>query len=91
MQQFPAPGDDESVDDVDVKVHQRFAITGVRNLVVSADFTAVGVVLEAMEAPGRGIELLMPLEAAENLRLVLELGIEKARLAGQSAFGELEP
>jgi hypothetical protein len=75
--------------DHEVKVVQQFACTGARTLVVSEDFSAVGVVLEVMEAPGRGIELLMPLEAAEGLLLVLQLGIEKARLAGQSGFDEL--
>ena len=73
-----------------VSVVERFACTGARNLLVSQDLTAVGVVLEVMEAPGRGIELMMPIEAAESLVLVLQLGIEKARRGGGSAFGELE-
>lgn len=76
-------------DDHEVEVMQRYACTGARRLVVSDDFGAVGVVLEVMHAPGRGIELLMPVEAAEDLMLVLQLGIEKARAAGQSGFGEL--
>jgi hypothetical protein len=77
-------------DDHEVEVQQRFACTGARTLVVTDDHAAVGVVLEVMEAPGRGIELLMPVEAAEGLMLVLQLGLEKARLAGQSAFGDLD-
>jgi hypothetical protein len=78
-----------SDDDHEVEVMQRYACTGARRLVVSDDFGAVGVVLEVMHAPGRGIELLMPLDAAEGLMLVLQLGIEKARAAGQSGFDEL--
>lgn len=77
-------------DDHEVEVMQRFACTGARRLVVSDDFGAVGVVLEVMHAPGRGIELLMPVAAAQDLMLVLQLGIEKAHAAGQSGFGEIE-
>ena len=73
-----------------VAVVQRFACAGARNLLVSDDLSTVGVVLEVMQAPGRGIELMMPIEAAENLMLVLQLGIEKARRGGHSAFDELD-
>jgi hypothetical protein len=86
------PSNDPSLpsdDDHEVEVMQRYACTGARRLVVSDDFAAVGVVLEVMHAPGRGIELLMPVQAAEDLMLVLQLGIEKAHAAGQSGFGEL--
>jgi hypothetical protein len=84
------PADDRATEeDHEVEIMQRFACTSARRLVVTDDFGAVGVVLEVMHAPGRGIELLMPVEAAEDLVLVLQLGIEKARAAGQSGFDEL--
>jgi len=73
-----------------VAVVQRYACSGARNLLVSEDLSAVGVVLEVMEAPGRGVELMMPIDAAESLMLVLQLGIEKARRGGHSAFDELD-
>jgi hypothetical protein len=79
--------DDEA--DHAVEVQQRFACTGARNLIVSEDFTAVGVVLEVMEAPGVGIEVLMPVEAAESLLLVLQLAIDKARRGSHSGFDDL--
>jgi hypothetical protein len=82
--------DDEDADH-EVKVQQRFACTGARNLIVSEDFTAIGVVLEVMEAPGQGIELMMPVEAAESLVLVLQLAIDKARRGSHSGFDELPP
>lgn len=85
----PNDTDTSSGDDHEVEVMQRYACTGARRLVVSDDYAAVGVVLEVMHAPGRGIELLMPVQAAEDLMLVLQLGIEKAHAAGQSGFGEL--
>lgn len=75
--------------DHEVHVQQRFACTGARNLIVSDDFTAVGVVLEVMEAPGEGIELLLPVEAAESLLLVLQLAIDKARRGSHSGFDVL--
>jgi hypothetical protein len=75
--------------DHEVEVQQRIACTGARNLTVSEDFTAVGVVLEVMEAPGQGIELLLPVEAAESLVLVLQLGIDKARRGSHSGFDEM--
>lgn len=71
-----------------VEVQQRFACTGTRNLIVSEDFTAIGVVLEVMEAPGQGIELMMPVEAAESLVLVLQLAVDKARRSSHSGFDE---
>lgn len=83
------------MDDADadhaVEVQQRFACTGARNLIVSEDFTAIGVVLEVMEAPGQGVELMLPVEAAESLVLVLQLGIDKARRGSHSGFDELPP
>jgi hypothetical protein len=82
---------DDADADHEVEVQQRFACTGARNLIVSEDFTAVGVVLEVMEAPGQGVELLMPLEAAESLVLVLQLAIDKARRGSHSGFDELPP
>jgi hypothetical protein len=81
--------DDEA--DHEVRVLQRYACSGASNLMVSADFTAVGVVLEVMEAPGQGIELLLPVDAAENLVLVLQLAIDKARRGSHSGFDELPP
>ena len=88
MTQSLVPDDADGPDHA-VEVVQRFACTGARNLSVSADFAAVAVVLEVMDAPGRGIELVLPVDVVESLLLVLQLAIEKARLAGQSAFGEL--
>jgi hypothetical protein len=79
--------DDEG--DHEVTVQQRFACTGARNLIVSDDFTAVGVVLEVMEAPGQGIEVLMPVAAAESLLLVLQLAIDKAHRGSHSGFDDL--
>lgn len=82
--------DDDDADH-EVKVQHRFACTGARNLIVSEDFTAIGVVLEVMEAPGQGVELMMPVEAAESLVLVLQLAIDKARRGSHSGFDELPP
>jgi hypothetical protein len=82
--------DDDDADH-EVEVQQRFACTGARNLIVSEDFTAIGVVLEVMEAPGQGIEVMMPVEAAESLVLVLQLAIDKARRGSHSGFDELPP
>jgi hypothetical protein len=77
--------------DHEVRVLQRYACTGASNLMVSADFSAVGVVLEVMEAPGQGIELLLPVDAAENLVLLLQLAIDKAHRGSHSGFDELVP
>jgi hypothetical protein len=85
----PHAAQDEDEPDHAVEVVQQYACTGARNLVVSADCSAVGVVLEVMDAPGRGIELLMPLDAAESLLMVLQLGVEKARRGGHSGFDEM--
>jgi len=75
--------------DHEVEVQQRFACTGARNLFVSDDFTAIGVVLEVMETAGQGIELMLPVEAAESLVMVLQLAIDKARRASHSGFDGL--
>ncbi len=82
------PMDKEAADHA-VEVQQRFACTGTRNLVISEDCSAVGVVLEVTEAPGQGIELLMPVEAAENLVLALQLAIDKAHRGSHSDFDTL--
>ena len=82
---------DDEADDHEVRVQQRFACTGASNLIVSQDFSAIGVVLEVMEAPGQGIELLLPVDAAESLVLVLQLALDKARRGSHSGFDELPP
>ncbi len=72
-----------------VEVHQRFACTAARNLFVSEDFSAIGVVLEVTEKAGQGIELLLPVDAAESLVMVLQLAIDKARRSSHSGFDDL--
>jgi hypothetical protein len=79
----------DSEPDREIEVQQRFACTGARNLFVSEDFTAIGVVLEVMEASGQGIEVMLPVDAAESLVMILQLAIDKARRASHSDFDDL--